>query len=257
MKKLLIIGTGLLLIFSVRPAAQAQYSPLALPSWHDYGVMRQQTMNGYRVRRLRSRAANSGSSAPQSSGRSTPRPSGGTSSSPRSTSAPTGGTTFHPVAGSLAPQSMAARLSKTPAERQRLERIFSDLLDNYREQLQRAGGPTNDVSRAASFLVSASYAVYHDGAQLSLPQFTALREYMREAFAGDSIFQRMSERDKQQLFEGYAIVGAWIDLGYTAVKKNGDEKAMGQWREMAKTNLEQMLGVPANQVRITDDGVDY
>ena len=75
---------------------------------------------------------------------------------------PPGATTFRPVAESIMPRQMAQAWGRTPEERQRLETLFSELLSVYRRRLREASLPQNDVARAASYLVTASYMVAQD-----------------------------------------------------------------------------------------------
>jgi hypothetical protein len=155
------------------------------------------------------------------------------------------------------PQELARQIARSPADIPRLERMFTDLLLNYKDQLHRKKAPPNDVARAASFLVSASYRVYFDTEPLNEAQYRALRAQMHQVFVEDDEFQKLPDREKQKLFEGYGIVGSWISLDYDMAKEKGDTQAMGQWREMAQINFENMLGVPPEKVRFTAKGIEY
>ncbi|HEY0170856.1 MAG TPA: DUF6683 family protein [Pyrinomonadaceae bacterium] len=179
-------------------------------------------------------------------------PTSGGSGSPRA-----GTTTFRPVAPSIMPQQMASEIARTPAERPKLEKMFGDLLENYRERLRRGGAPSNDVARAASYLIASSHTVYFDAEPLSQSQFNALRAHMEEVFAADDKFRRASDRERQQMFETFGIMGAWTDVGFGLVKQAGDREAMRQWREMARANLENMLGAPPEKLKFTLNGVEY
>lgn len=186
------------------------------------------------------------------------RPSSSPSSTPPRTPAPAGSTTFRPVADSIMPRQMSQALGDTPEERRRLEKMFSDLLENYRDRLRQAGAPSNDVSRAAAYLVTASYAVSQDErVSLDEGQLAALRRHLSELFAGDEAFQRMTDRERQELFEDYGITATWIDAGYNIVKQAGDREAMRQWREMARQNFTGVLGAPPEDVLFTAAGVRY
>jgi hypothetical protein len=149
-------------------------------------------------------------------------------------------------------------MGKSPAERQRLEKLFSELLDVYHRRLREAGLPQNDVARAASYLVTASYLVAQDDrVPLDEGQLAALRRHMSEVFASDETFRRLNDRERQELFEDYGITATWIDAGYNAVKEAGDREAMKQWREMARKNFEGLMGAPLESVVFTPGGVRY
>lgn len=258
MKRASLAALSLLLMASALGEVRAQYSTAPVPGWYDYGVMRQQTLNQWstkdKLREYRRRQAARQSSSQGQSGTSRNGRSTGSASSNRTGG---GSTTFRQVAPSIMPQQLAREMAQSPVERQKLEKMFSDLLENYRDNLRHSGAPLNDVSRAASYLIASSYMVYFDIRPMSDAQYAALREQMRGVFAEDAQFQRLSDREKQKMFEGYGITATWIDVGYQFVKKAGDREGMAQWREMARRNLENMLGDSPERVRFTNSGVDY
>lgn len=176
-------------------------------------------------------------------------------------SAPTpsaGSVTFRPVADQLMPRKMALTLADTPEEQKRLEDMFSEALESYRDRLKQAGLPTNDVARAASYLITACHYVANDGrAELDEGQRDALRAHMRELFSTDETFQRMNDRERQELFEDYGITATWLDAGFNIVRAAGDKEGMRQWRQMARQNFTAVLGVPPESVVFTAGGVKY
>ena len=166
-------------------------------------------------------------------------------------------TTFRPAGTPIAPAALARDLGRNPDERARLERAFSDLLENFRDNARRGGGEVNDVARSATYLIAASYSVYYDSEPLSPQAYAALREQVRQAFAEDPKFQQMSDRDKQRVFESYAIAGGWLDIGQSILKRRGDRQGVERWRQMARANLQNMLGAPPERVRFTPTGVEF
>ncbi|HVF55382.1 MAG TPA: DUF6683 family protein [Pyrinomonadaceae bacterium] len=262
--KLTLAAPLLLLLFAGATApARAQYSTAPTPSWYDYGVMRQQTINGWSTRDKMRRRRQQQAARQTTTQKPPTRRTGGTTSPTTSTGGGPSGqpangtTTFRPVAASIMPQQLAREMAKTPAEREKLERMFSDLLENYRDNLRKSGGSMYDVARAASYLVAASHMVYFETEFLSDDKYEALRAQMHEVFASDPQFQRMSDRQKQQMFESYGIAATWIDAGYHIVKRKNDREGIVQWREMARRNFENMLGAEPEKVRFTNAGVEY
>jgi hypothetical protein len=177
---------------------------------------------------------------------------------PSSRPAPSAGSvTFRPVAEQIAPRNMALALGDTPAEQKRLEALFSEALEHYRGRLKQAGLPANDVARAAAYLVTAGYYAASDGVSLDDAQLDGLRKHLREFFSTDETFQRMSDRERQELFEDYGITATWIDAGYNIVKQAGDKEGIRQWREMGRKNFTAILGAPPESVVIDAGGVRY
>lgn len=177
---------------------------------------------------------------------------------PSSKPAPAAGSvTFSPVADQIAPRNMALALGDTPAEQKRLEGLFSEALEHYRGRLKQAGLPANDVARAAAYLVTASFYAANDGVALDDAQLEGLRKHLREFFSTDETFQRMSDRERQELFEDYGITATWIDAGYNIVRQAGDKEGVRQWREMGRKNFTAVLGAPLESVVIEAGGVRY
>lgn len=188
-------------------------------------------------------------------------PGGGTSQTggaTRGTTMPVvAATTFRPVAGQLVPQEIASAVGESAQERARYERFFTELLDGYKERLRRRSAPENDVARAASFLISQSYYVHRDGVSLTEEQFAALVEQVRGAMAREPSFAARSDRERQQMYERYAIKGSFLGLGYALMKQQGDTKTLNGLRQLAKRQLEEMLGSRAEEISFTDDGVEF
>ncbi|MET0646042.1 MAG: DUF6683 family protein [Pyrinomonadaceae bacterium] len=173
-------------------------------------------------------------------------------STPRASAGPT---TFQPVAPMLAPRQLAAKAS---AEQKEVEKFYSELLEDYKALARRKGLPQNDVARAASFALAVSHDVYSgEGRELGQRQLEGLREQMREVLSEDADFQRLSDREKQELFEGYAILGMYISTLYDGARRANHQKGIEQLRQMARTHLEETFGVPVERVTFTDAGVDY
>lgn len=260
MRKLIVVIASATAFFAAPAAAQVYVPPpISVPAPTDYSSIAIQRAIGRAALRRQRQHAGGGHSNSTAGSPSSGRSRGGTATTTAGPPPPraAGATTFRQVAPNIMPQRMAQDAARTPAERAKFEKMFSDLLENYRDRLKKAGLPTNDVARAASYLVSASYAVSHDNrVSLDDAQYKALREQMHDVFAADGAFQRMSDRERQELFESFGITGTWIDVGYNIVKQADDRKAMAQWREMARRNFENMFGVPPERVKFTGNGVE-
>lgn len=234
-------------------AAQRSYPTPQVYNPNVYSRTRQ-TMTDRAVARAALRKKRQTSAANGAPG---PRPMTLPPSLPMPSTPAAGSVTFRPVADQIAPRNMALALGDTPAEQKRIEALFSEALEHYRGRLKQAGLPTNDVARAAAYLVTASYYAANDGVELNDAQLDGLRKYLREFFATDETFQRMSDRERQELFEDYGITATWLDAGYNIVKQAGDKEGVRQWREMGRKNFMAVLGAPLEKVVITPDGVEY
>lgn len=246
------LSVASLLALAVGPPPAAAQRSYPTPRVYNPGVYSRtrQTMSSRAAARAASERKRQSSATNGAPG---PRPKSPPPSTPFA-----GSVTFNPVADQIMPRQMALSFADTPAEQKRLEALFSEALESYRGRLKQAGLPANDVARAASYLVTASYYVATDGrAPLDEAQRDAVRRHMRELFSTDETFQRMNDRERQELFEDYGITATWIDGGYNVVRQAGDEEGMRQWREMARKNFTAVLGVPPESVVFTAGGVRY
>jgi hypothetical protein len=246
-----VLSAGLLALAGCVPAAAQRSYPT--PKVYNPGVYSRtrQTMSDRAAARAaleRKRRSSPTNGAP---GTRFPAP-------PPSAPAPAAGSvTFRPVADQIMPRKMALSFADTPEEQKRLEGMFSEALEHYRGRLRQAGLPTNDVARAAAYLVTASYYAANDGVALDDAQLDALRRHLRELFSTDETFQRMNDRERQELFEDYGITATWIDAGFNIVKQAGDREGVRQWREMGRKNFTAILGVPPEKVVFKPNGVEY
>jgi hypothetical protein len=238
---------------------KAQDYHMAVPNYADaYTIPRQNVSRNLRYweserslsARLRTRRARTTSNT-----KGTPsNPNGGTTST---ASAGDGSTTFQPVAQRVLPALLAQDKATSPGERKEIEQFFDKLLDTYKDAVRQKGATQNDVARAASFLLFNSYYIYRDGRELTAQQMDAAREQLHDAFATDTQFQRRSNRDKQEIFESYAITGIYLGAIYEGAKRAGDHAKVAEMQALARQQIEETLGAPINQIAFTDNGIEY
>ena len=178
---------------------------------------------------------------------------------PRSTatSRRIGSTTFSPVSTSIVPLEMAATASKTGTERQEMEAFFEQCLQNYEANMRQQGQPIRDVARAVSYFIGVNYNVLHGGNALTANQGSALRAQIKAALEQDETFQRMSNREKQQMYEMMAVMAEFVAVSSDVAAQKGNKQLADMARDMAKDNLEKLLGTSVNNIRITDHGLEF
>jgi hypothetical protein len=164
-------------------------------------------------------------------------------------------TTFESQEPPFVPQLLAARLGKTAPERQYIEGVLTKCLNFYLETARQKNVPLNDVALALNYYISTNYFVYTRGSGPSAPQQSATRDIIRANMLQDETFRNMSARQKQEAYETLIVLAGFVDLGYGTSTRSGDTKAAEQFRDMAKHNLETLLGQPIANIRFTDDGL--
>jgi hypothetical protein len=203
-----------------------------------------------------SMAVNSGDSSGRTNSSRT-RPGGPTTNGGGAGNPAAGQTTFRPVAPSIMPQRLAAQMGRTPQERDKLEKFFTLLLTDYKELAVKRGAPLNDVARASSFAVGTSYDVYNEGRLLGDKAFQAVRRQMYEALAASPKFRALDDRQRQEMYESYIILGQFVSAAYESANKAGDKALAGKMHNLARILLEGAFGVPVERLRFTDEGVRF
>ena len=261
MKKLwiaaLVIAAPLLLSGEARAQDSSWYSSVYQGYSNNRMLYNHRAAIGSSVRRSAGRRRGGSTTSTSRTPTSSRRPTGGTQTPPANIPVSNPGTTFLPVASTILPQQLADSMAKTPADRERIEKVFMEMLGIYEEAATRSGAWSNDVARATSYLINSSYHVYTDGRGMSDRQFAAMRDAIRAALLEDNEFQRLSMREKQIIYEDFAISGSFVMFGYQVAQKQGNAKALAELRAMAKQNLERVLGAPADKISFTDAGIQY
>jgi hypothetical protein len=161
-------------------------------------------------------------------------------------------TVFHATQPPFVPQLLA----KTQPERQYIEGVLTKCLTFYTDTAKQKGVPLNDVALALNYYISTNYFVYSLGRGPTTDQMSATRDLIRANMVQDQVFRRMSDKQKQEAYETLIVLAGFVDMGYGTSKKSGDDGAAEQFRQMAKHNLETLLGVPVDKIRFTNDGLE-
>lgn len=128
-------------------------------------------------------------------------------------------------------------------------------LNFYTETARQKGVPLHDVARALNYYIATNYLVYAMGVGPTQDQMNATRDMIRANITRDENFRRMSDREKQESYEALIVIAGFVDLGAGSAKQSGNEKVAAQFREMARNNLETLLGAPAEKIRFTNEGL--
>jgi hypothetical protein len=168
-----------------------------------------------------------------------------------------GATVFRPVAASIYPQQLAREAASSEAERKEMEAVFAMCLQNYEANMRRQNQPVKDVARAVSYFIGVNYNVLHGGNTVTPAQGAALRAGITGALGEDEIVRRLSDREKQQIYETMAVLAEFVALNMSVADERGNKQLAEATRSMAKDNLEKLLGASAASIRITDQGLEF
>jgi hypothetical protein len=127
----------------------------------------------------------------------------------------------------------------------------------YENSLKQPDVPKHDLAHALAYSLTTSYLVYSDGkGRLTQEQSAGVVKILRALILAYPPFERMSDRDKQEAYETFAILGTFTAVTYDEARKKNDTKLMAGLRSMAQNHIEEILG-PLNSIVMTKDGFAY
>ena len=161
------------------------------------------------------------------------------------------------VAGGSSQAASNARhlaMAVPPERREQMARVYVESFETWRRLERKLGLPPDDVAGAVAAFVAGNYMAYRN---VEVPDETYLRlvEQMRGALSGSRAFATASASDRRRLYEQMAMVGTFMALARMSFQRQPNPQAEQNFRDSAAANLEAALKVPAEQVRITDQGL--
>jgi hypothetical protein len=184
--------------------------------------------------------------------------SGGGGSARRSTagspSVPARISTLAPASPQTSANARQLAQAMPTAQREQMAKVYLQSFDTWRQLERKLGLPANDVAGAVAAFIAGNYMAYRN---VEVPDATYHRlvAQMRGALADSRGFARASPSDKRMLYEQMAMVGTFMAVARMSFQQKPNPAAEQNFRESAAANLEAALKVPADQVRITDNGL--
>lgn len=163
-------------------------------------------------------------------------------------------TTFKPGAQRLLLNPFVRSLSNKPAEVQELTAAFTDGFKGFEAEARRLGRP-NNVAMAFAYLVGVCYLV-HYGEEPTEAALLNLQANTDAAFGASETFRRLSNSERQRMYEAFVLMATLPLLGYTVAVQENDPKLLETYREIAGVALESALGVRPDRLKFTPTGLE-
>ncbi len=146
---------------------------------------------------------------------------------------------FKPTGTRLMVQEMADKFGKTPQEKADWKEVISGVLDKY-EASARAQGYPNDLGLAYVSFIGLSQLMYNEITEkpiIPFEQNIALRDIVAKYATDFGIFSKITDREKQQLYEIFVIYGAVHYFLYELAVEEKDNQALKAYKLRAADNL--------------------
>ncbi|HEX5750493.1 MAG TPA: DUF6683 family protein [Archangium sp.] len=165
---------------------------------------------------------------------------------------------FRKVTDPVLPKRLAESVkSLGPEERAGLEGALLQLYKGYEQTLDQQDQPQlkNNLAGAFNFLFTSSFCALRNGQELTGVQQQSMLEQINAAIGMGLKDRRMSDRDKQELYESVVLSGSIILGLYNEGRDKGRSDLMRESRELAKELLDEMMGIRIEKVHAEDTGV--
>ncbi len=139
-------------------------------------------------------------------------------------------------------------------ERPQMRQVYQQLYNAYPQVARQIGVPTNDVASGLASFLAGSYMAYNNR-NLSNDYVRPLANQFRNALASSGDMGRVSDADKQRLYDVMVMLGMLMATTQVQMQQQPDPRVMAQMRQLGKGFLEGLLKVDADRVRITSAGL--
>ena len=146
---------------------------------------------------------------------------------------------FKSTGTKLTVKEAAELLDPVPEDRPETEKILSGILDRYESSAREKGYP-NDWALAFVSYIALNGRVYHGNTEkpiIPYEQNGGLRDVLAEQATGKGIFNNVTDRKKQELYEILVIFGMLTYEMYEKAVRENNAEAIKNWKRMAADNL--------------------
>lgn len=195
----------------------------------------------------------------------------------------TGVTAFRQSAYVL-PNALAAMEGNDAKARAETQQLVNQMLDLYRKTASNDGFPSNDLAYAFEYFVVNNYQVYHnlldilsdpaiariddplarlqavkvkEQMKVTLPQERAIYDQFRRILSENAEVRKMTDVQKQEAAELLAVMTGMAYMQFSQGSRNRSDEQMEKGRQTARANLERLVSVSADRIKITNTGLEF
>lgn len=140
------------------------------------------------------------------------------------------------------------------AARAQARQGFQQLHAAYPQVARQLDLPLDDVASGLASFLAGSYMAYHNSS-LDEAAVKPLAAQLRQALSAESSFARMSNADKQGMYDQLVMLGMMLAVTQSQQQQQPDARTVAELREIGKRFLEGLLRVDADRVRLTRAGL--
>jgi hypothetical protein len=140
------------------------------------------------------------------------------------------------------------------ANRQEAEGVFREMLALYGRVEDKYNIPKNDLAGAAAVFILMSHNAYSGGDQPA-EMIAPLAAQLRSAMASNPSISGLSNRDKQDMFEQFAIIGMFVEGTRFALQSQPNAKISANLKIAGSGYLQAFLKTDPAKIRFSNKGM--
>ena len=185
------------------------------------------------------------------------------------------------------PKLLAQSIKGDAGEQREAEQFFNSQIELYEKTALYYKYPWSDVAYALEYFISNNYEIYYDlltlprdkdpylkpaknnvllemdllnrknTAKISSIQDRSMYFQIKDMLSAKPEFRKITDEQKQMMTEALAIKMGLTHARYMKAVEDENIQAIGQAHKEARENLESLLGVPLERIKILDDGLRF
>lgn len=128
--------------------------------------------------------------------------------------------------------------------------------NDYKETSIERGYQHNDLARALSYYIGTNYNVYQNSPAVSQAQSRALFNQVKQFLSSNKDIANMKDEDKQLFSELLVFMTSVPVFMNTLGASQNNAELVTQSRDLARQNLENLLGMKVEKLKFTSTGME-
>ena len=149
----------------------------------------------------------------------------------------------------------ASALSTDANERQMVKTLVTGVRDAFEQEVSKKGRP-NNLAAAFTFFVASTAMVYHNDPEPSDEAVDRLWDALDETMNGLPEMSRLSNAEKQEMYEMLVACGGLVLAGHVYAKQNNDANAAAVYRKLAGELIRTVLQSDPDSIRFNKSGLN-
>jgi len=161
---------------------------------------------------------------------------------------------FRPSGTHISTQKLADHLGNTAEQREQYRKLMDAVLDGFDQRVSQAG-LQNDIAIALSYFLAENARIYHGAPELSDQQYVNIRNVIAEGLLSLDALGSLTDRQKQEFYEGLVAYTGITQFGYEQSKQAGNDEMAKLYQKVAGQNLKTVTKMSPDDINFNPNGL--